>query len=148
VVVPGMEGYVPMRERQLMTWAKSDGTDRPDWWDVGAVQWGKKGLLGETGGSETAAAPRGEKLPLLGLETPATDFVGRLPSVRADRSAPWLWFRLLSPPTQASQYLYQQYHTFQTTLRTAQAPCFLRQYDSNRKNRIRSINCRGGRWMW
>ena len=34
VMVPGVPGYIPMRERNHMTWAKSDGTESPDWWEV------------------------------------------------------------------------------------------------------------------
>lgn len=34
MLVPGVPGYVPMRERQHMTWARADGTENPDWWEV------------------------------------------------------------------------------------------------------------------
>ena len=34
VLVPGVPGYVPMRDRQIMSWAKSDGSENPDWWDI------------------------------------------------------------------------------------------------------------------
>ena len=36
VLVPGVPGYVPMRDRQSlsMRWARSDGTEDPDWWEV------------------------------------------------------------------------------------------------------------------
>lgn len=33
VLVPGVPGYVPMRDRQ-MTWARADGSEDPDWWEV------------------------------------------------------------------------------------------------------------------
>ena len=35
VLVPGVPGYIPIRERRTMTWARSDGTEAPDWWEVG-----------------------------------------------------------------------------------------------------------------
>jgi hypothetical protein len=35
VVVPGLPGYVPVRERQALKWARSDGREDPDWWEIG-----------------------------------------------------------------------------------------------------------------
>jgi hypothetical protein len=33
-MVPGIPGYVSMRERQNMKWTKADGTQNPDWWEI------------------------------------------------------------------------------------------------------------------
>lgn len=35
-MVPGIPGYVSMRDRANMQWTKSDGTQNPDWWEVEA----------------------------------------------------------------------------------------------------------------
>lgn len=44
VLVPGVPGYVPMRDRQFMNlrWTKSDGSEDPDWWEV---KGNKRGML-------------------------------------------------------------------------------------------------------
>jgi len=34
LMVPGIPGYVSMRERQNMKWTKADGTQNPDWWEI------------------------------------------------------------------------------------------------------------------
>ncbi|KAK8861401.1 hypothetical protein IAR55_002220 [Kwoniella newhampshirensis] len=34
VIVPGVPGYVPMRERQSLLWTRSDGSSNPDWWEI------------------------------------------------------------------------------------------------------------------
>jgi hypothetical protein len=33
-MVPGIPGYVSMRERQNLKWTKADGTQNPDWWEI------------------------------------------------------------------------------------------------------------------
>lgn len=33
-MVPGIPGYVSMRDRANLQWTKSDGTQNPDWWEV------------------------------------------------------------------------------------------------------------------
>ena len=33
-MVPGIPGYISMRERQNMKWTKADGTQNPDWWEI------------------------------------------------------------------------------------------------------------------
>jgi hypothetical protein len=33
-MVPGIPGYVSMRERANMKWTKADGTQNPDWWET------------------------------------------------------------------------------------------------------------------
>ncbi|ORY27492.1 hypothetical protein BCR39DRAFT_469318 [Naematelia encephala] len=38
VLVPGIPGYIPVRERTTLSWAKSDGTQSPDWWDVASPE--------------------------------------------------------------------------------------------------------------
>ncbi|OCF34657.1 hypothetical protein I316_03699 [Kwoniella heveanensis BCC8398] len=38
VIVPGIPGYIPLRERRHMGWMKSDGSQRPDWWEVEQVE--------------------------------------------------------------------------------------------------------------
>ena len=35
VMVPGVPGYVSVRDRQDLTWAKQVGRTEPDWWEVG-----------------------------------------------------------------------------------------------------------------
>jgi hypothetical protein len=34
LMVPGIPGYISMRERQNMKWTKADGTQNPDWWEI------------------------------------------------------------------------------------------------------------------
>lgn len=34
VMVPGLPGYIPFRERQTLQWTRSDGSSDPDWWEV------------------------------------------------------------------------------------------------------------------
>jgi hypothetical protein len=34
LMVPGIPGYVSMRERANMKWTKADGTQDPDWWEI------------------------------------------------------------------------------------------------------------------
>ncbi|WVQ79050.1 hypothetical protein IAT38_001143 [Cryptococcus sp. DSM 104549] len=34
VMVPGVPGYIPMRDRRAMIWDKADGSKLPDWWEV------------------------------------------------------------------------------------------------------------------
>ncbi|OWT36367.1 hypothetical protein C362_06065 [Cryptococcus neoformans Bt1] len=34
VMVPGVPGYVPLQDRQALTWMKSDGNQLPDWWEI------------------------------------------------------------------------------------------------------------------
>ncbi|KAK4687424.1 hypothetical protein P7C73_g2691, partial [Tremellales sp. Uapishka_1] len=40
LLVPGLPGYVPMRDRDQLTWTKADGTSSPDWWEIGKAGWG------------------------------------------------------------------------------------------------------------
>lgn len=44
-----MEGYIPLRERQLLPWAKADGSELPDWWEVTKAGWARKWLGRGTG---------------------------------------------------------------------------------------------------
>lgn len=44
-----MEGYIPLRERQLLPWAKADGSELPDWWEVTKAGWAGKWLGRGTG---------------------------------------------------------------------------------------------------
>ncbi|ORX36351.1 hypothetical protein BD324DRAFT_490463 [Kockovaella imperatae] len=34
VMVPGVPGYIPIRERRTMNWTRFDGTEAPAWWEV------------------------------------------------------------------------------------------------------------------
>ncbi|WVR03992.1 hypothetical protein IAU60_000991 [Kwoniella sp. DSM 27419] len=34
VLVPGLDGYIPLRERRHLGWTKADGSQHPDWWEV------------------------------------------------------------------------------------------------------------------
>ena len=43
VLVPGVPGYVPVRDRRSFMWTKSDGSTLPDWWEVAGE--GEKGVL-------------------------------------------------------------------------------------------------------
>lgn len=43
VLVPGVPGYVPIRDRRNFMWTKSDGSTLPDWWEVAGE--GEKGAL-------------------------------------------------------------------------------------------------------
>lgn len=55
-MVPGIPGYIPLRERTLNRWTKADGSDLPDWWEImskwaGVNGYGTKGGdAGSTGG--------------------------------------------------------------------------------------------------
>jgi hypothetical protein len=35
VLVPGVPGYVPVRDRALLTWTRGDGSESPEWWEIG-----------------------------------------------------------------------------------------------------------------
>ncbi|WWC60103.1 uncharacterized protein I303_102667 [Kwoniella dejecticola CBS 10117] len=37
VIVPGIPGYVPLRDRRNLNWLKADGSNHPDWWEVEKV---------------------------------------------------------------------------------------------------------------
>jgi len=63
VLVPGVPGYVPMRDRQsLTTWARADGSENPDWWEV----------TGKKDAREEGEAPPRSEVPTL---TDEDDFV-------------------------------------------------------------------------
>lgn len=70
LLVPGMEGYIPIRERRNMSgearWRKSDGRVLPDWWDVEKVLEDETGSLEEAG---RALNGRALAIPLDGLGT-------------------------------------------------------------------------------
>ncbi|KAK6907148.1 hypothetical protein I203_101138 [Kwoniella mangroviensis CBS 8507] len=34
VIVPGVPGYIPLRDRRHMNWMKADGSNHPDWWEI------------------------------------------------------------------------------------------------------------------
>ncbi|WWC87675.1 uncharacterized protein L201_002566 [Kwoniella dendrophila CBS 6074] len=34
VIVPGIPGYIPLRDRRNLNWLKSDGSNHPDWWEI------------------------------------------------------------------------------------------------------------------
>lgn len=34
MLVPGVPGYIPIRERHAMNWTRADGSENPDWWEV------------------------------------------------------------------------------------------------------------------
>jgi len=55
VMVPGLPGYVPFRDRQNLIWTRSDGSENPDLWEVapkGKAGEGKEEVLpnGQVGG--------------------------------------------------------------------------------------------------
>jgi hypothetical protein len=56
-MVPGIPGYVPMRERQTVGWLRSDGGDRPDIWDIE----GKRGFASNEKSPEAWGSQAGSK---------------------------------------------------------------------------------------
>ncbi|WRT65510.1 uncharacterized protein IL334_002454 [Kwoniella shivajii] len=34
VIVPGVPGYIPLRDRRHLNWLRPDGSNLPDWWEV------------------------------------------------------------------------------------------------------------------
>ncbi|WWD16693.1 hypothetical protein CI109_101123 [Kwoniella shandongensis] len=51
VVVPGIPGYVPMRDRLNMLWTKADGSQDPDWWEVNRLnKFADEKVVGGDGG--------------------------------------------------------------------------------------------------
>lgn len=54
-MVPGIPGYVSMRDRANMQWTKSDGTQNPDWWEVE----GKRDMVGQEKDKEKIIAQAG-----------------------------------------------------------------------------------------
>lgn len=36
LMVPGVPGYIPLRDRGQLQWTKADGSVSPDWWEVGS----------------------------------------------------------------------------------------------------------------
>lgn len=49
VMVPGIPGYISMRDRANMQWTKSDGTQNPDWWEVEAKSEGMNEKVANAG---------------------------------------------------------------------------------------------------
>ncbi|WVQ73738.1 hypothetical protein IAR50_003318 [Cryptococcus sp. DSM 104548] len=54
VMVPGIPGYVPMRDRHGFQWLKSNGKQSPDWWEIASDP--DKPDSGGGGGSVLASA--------------------------------------------------------------------------------------------
>lgn len=77
LLVPGMEGYIPIRDRRNMTgeakWRHSDGRVLPDWWDVEKVD---EDYMGRGSGGNHRGAGAGRNIPLPGLAATnsTTDF--------------------------------------------------------------------------
>lgn len=67
VIVPGIPGYVPVRDRQGMRWTRSDGRENPDWWDVEKDAW-------RTQRPQAVQSSLAPKLALSGLVDQDTDF--------------------------------------------------------------------------
>lgn len=62
-MVPGIPGYISMRDRANMQWIKSDGSQNPDWWEVEAKRDGmdeKVNHAGEGSGSQESDADDAE----------------------------------------------------------------------------------------
>ena len=72
-MVPGIPGYVSMRDRANMQWTKSDGTQNPDWWEVE----GKRDMVGQEKDKEKIIAQAGsdsgyrDEQDLVSLTSPA-----------------------------------------------------------------------------
>ncbi|WVF66876.1 hypothetical protein IAT40_001619 [Kwoniella sp. CBS 6097] len=60
VIVPGIPGYIPLRERRHMGWMKSDGSQRPDWWEVEQVEGDDDGQVNGEKEALSTLAGRGE----------------------------------------------------------------------------------------
>ncbi|WVQ94485.1 hypothetical protein IAU59_001564 [Kwoniella sp. CBS 9459] len=72
VIVPGIPGYIPLRERRHMGWLKSDGSQRPDWWEVEQVE----------ADAEAAADEAGDVKRPLDVSNPQGKEASRLDSTR------------------------------------------------------------------
>ncbi|WVW79936.1 hypothetical protein I302_101907 [Kwoniella bestiolae CBS 10118] len=46
VIVPGVPGYIPLRDRRNLNWMKADGSNQPDWWEIEKAK-GENGVNSE-----------------------------------------------------------------------------------------------------
>jgi hypothetical protein len=63
-MVPGVPGYVPMRDRGHLQWKRADGSISPDWWEVGAGEEKGRGEKSEVYQNESAGMTVGAGLGL------------------------------------------------------------------------------------
>ncbi|WWC68826.1 uncharacterized protein I206_102761 [Kwoniella pini CBS 10737] len=47
VIVPGVPGYIPLRDRRNLNWLKADGSNHPDWWEVEKVSGEEEAIIRE-----------------------------------------------------------------------------------------------------